>query len=75
MGSGSSNGPHGIDPTVRDRVMEQIPVVTDALDAAIANPTDDNLDDLREATDKLMRALGRVLLEVERQRSAPQSKP
>jgi hypothetical protein len=56
---------------VRDRVMEQIPVVTDALDAAIANPTEDVLDELREATDKLMRALGRVLLEVERRRTAP----
>jgi hypothetical protein len=72
---GNGSGPRGIDTTVRDRVMEQVPVVTDALDAAIANPTADNLDDLREATDKLMRALGRVLLEVERQRSAPQSKP
>jgi hypothetical protein len=72
---GNGSGPGGIDPTVRDRVMEQIPVVTDALDAAIANPTEDVLDELREATDKLMRALGRVLLEVERQRSAPQSKP
>jgi hypothetical protein len=71
VGSGNSNDPHGIDPMVRDRVMEQIPVVTDALDAAIANPTDDHLDELHEATDKLMRALGRVLLEVERQRSAP----
>jgi hypothetical protein len=72
---GNGSGPRGIDTTVRDRVMEQIPVVTDALDAAIANPTADHLDELREATDKLMRALGRVLLEVERQRSAPQSKP
>jgi hypothetical protein len=71
VGSGNVSGPRGIDPTVRDRVMEEIPLVTDALDAAIANPTDDVLDELREATDKLMRALGRVLLEVERQRTAP----
>jgi hypothetical protein len=70
VGVGNGSGPRGIDPTVRDRLMEQIPVVTDALDAAIANPTDDHLDKLREATDKLMRALGRILLEVERQRSA-----
>jgi hypothetical protein len=69
---GNGSGPRGIDPMVRDRIMEQIPVVTDALDAAMANPTDDVLDELREATDKLMRALGRVLLEVERQRSAPE---
>jgi hypothetical protein len=72
VGVGNGSGPRGIDPTVRDRVMEQIPGVADALDAAIANPTNDVLDELREATDKLMRALGRVLLEVERQRSAPE---
>jgi hypothetical protein len=69
VGSRNGSGRRGIDPTTRDRVMEQIPVVTDALDAAIANPTENVLDELREATDKLMRALGRVLLEVERQRS------
>jgi hypothetical protein len=68
---GNGGGSRGIDAKVRDRVMQQIPVVTDALDAAIANPTDDVLDDLRDATDELMRALGRVLLEIERQRSAP----
>jgi hypothetical protein len=45
--------------------------VTDAVEAAVANPTDDNLDKLREATDKLVRALSRVLIEVERQRNAP----
>lgn len=71
MGVGNGGGSRRIDPKVRARVMEQIPVVTDALDAAIANPTDDVLDGLREAADELMRALGRVLLEVERQRSAP----
>jgi hypothetical protein len=71
VGGGNGGGSRGIDPKVRDRVMEQIPVVTDALDAAIADPTDDALNDLRDATDELMRALGRVLLEVERQRSAP----
>jgi hypothetical protein len=68
---GDESDPHGVDPALRDRVTEQIPIVTDALEAAVANPTDDNLDQLREATDKLMRALSRVLIEVERQRSAP----
>jgi hypothetical protein len=70
VGSASTNR-RGIDPALRDRVMEQIPIVTDALDAAISNPSDDALDDLREAVDNLMRALGRVLIELERQRSAP----
>ena len=68
---GDDSDPHGVDPALRDRVMEQIPIVTDALEAAVATPTKDNLDELREATDKLMRALARVLIEVERQRNAP----
>jgi hypothetical protein len=45
--------------------------VTDALEAAVADPTDDNLDELGDATDKLMRALSRVLIEVARKRRAP----
>jgi len=65
------SNPAAVDPALRDRIMKQIPIVTDALDAAIANPTDDKLERLREETDKLMRALGRVLIEIERQRSAP----
>jgi hypothetical protein len=65
---GDDSDPHGVDPALRDRVMGQIPIVTDALEAAVANPTDDNLNELREATDMLMRALARVLIVVERQR-------
>ena len=67
---GDDSDPHGVDPALRDRVMEQIPAVTDALEAAVANPTDRNLDELHEAIDKLMRALSRVLIEVARQRKA-----
>jgi hypothetical protein len=70
---GGDSDPHGVDPALRDRVVEQIPIVTDALEAVVANPSDDKLDKLREATDKLMRALSRVLIEVERQRNAPMS--
>jgi hypothetical protein len=70
--SDNTNGaPTGVDQALRDRVMEQIAVVQDALDAAVANPTDSALNELSEATDKLMRALARVLLEIERQRSSP----
>jgi hypothetical protein len=65
------NDGDGLDPALRDRVTEQITIVTDALDAAVSNSTDASLDELREATDNLMRALARVLLEIERQRSAP----
>jgi hypothetical protein len=75
MGDGVSdntNGaPTGFDQALRDRVIEQIAIVQEALDAAVANPTDPALNELSEATDKLMRALARVLLEVERQRSSP----
>jgi hypothetical protein len=70
--SDNTNGARtGVDQALRDRVTEQIAIVQDALDAAVANPTDSALDELSEATDKLMRALARVLLEVERQRSSP----
>jgi hypothetical protein len=68
---GDNGDPRGVDPALRDRVIEQIPIVTDALEAAVADPTDDNLDGLREAADKLMRALSRVLIVIERQRSTP----
>jgi hypothetical protein len=67
---GDDSDPHGIDPALRDRVMEQIPIVTHALEAAVANPTDGNLNEVHEAIDKLMRALSRVLIEVARQRNA-----
>jgi hypothetical protein len=67
---GDDSDPHGVDPALRDRVMEQIQIVTDALEAAVANSTDGNLNQLHEAVDKLMRALGRVLIEVARQRNA-----
>jgi hypothetical protein len=60
----------GVDPSVRDRVVEQIPIMVDALDAAVANPTSENLQRLRDETDKLMRALGRVLIELRRVRGA-----
>jgi hypothetical protein len=67
----TDGAPTGVDQALRDRVIEQIAIVQDALDAAVANPTDSALNELSEATDKLMRALARVLLEVERQRSVP----
>lgn len=58
----------GIDPSLRDRVVEHIRTVTDALDLAVANPTDEALDELHGAADQLMRALGRILIETARQR-------
>jgi len=58
----------GIDPSLRERVMEQIGTFTDALEAASANPTDEALDELHKAADDLMRAVGRVLIEIAHQR-------
>ncbi len=58
----------GIDPSLRERVIEAIGRATDALEAASANPSDEALDELHQAADNLMRALGRVILEIERQR-------
>jgi hypothetical protein len=62
----------GIDPALRQRVIDGMSIVSDALDAAVTNPSDSNLDELHESTDKLMRALGRVLIEIELQRSLPE---
>jgi hypothetical protein len=62
----------GIDPALRQRVTDGMSIVSDALDAAVSNPGDSNLDELYESTDKLMRALGRVLIEIELQRSLPE---
>ena len=73
MTGNGDDGPRGIDPMLRKRVMDEITIVTDALDAAAADPADGALDELHEALDKLMRALGRVLIEIERQRKQPQS--
>jgi hypothetical protein len=67
----TNGAPTGVGQALRDRVVEQIAIVQDALDAAVANPTDSTLNELCEATDKLMRVLARVLLEIERQRSSP----
>lgn len=61
---------HGIDRELRERVNEESAILTDALDAAVADPTNDNLEELRAAADKLMRALGRILIEIARQQSA-----
>lgn len=67
MASTGDDDRRGIDPNLRERVIEQIGIVTDALDAVKANPTDEALEQLRDAADKLMRALGRVLIETTRQ--------
>jgi hypothetical protein len=67
------DAPAGIPPTLRERVIEQIGITTDALEAASANPSEETLDELHKAADNLMRALGRVILEIERQRGQQES--
>jgi hypothetical protein len=61
----------GIDQELRQRVMDGMSIVSDALEAVVNNPSDSNLDELHESTDKLMRALGRVLIEIGLQRNLP----
>jgi hypothetical protein len=62
----------GLDPSVSDRVTEEIKTFTEALEAATANPTPRALEKLEEAADHLMRATGRVLIELGRLRGKHQ---
>jgi cell division GTPase FtsZ len=61
-----------IDPTLRERVSQGIEALTDAFDKAIADCNDQTLSELHKAADDLMRALGRVLLEIEQLRASHQ---
>lgn len=61
--------PGELDRSVGDRVSKEIEGFAEALEAASANPTPRTLDELEEAADGLMRAAGRVLIEVGRLRS------
>ncbi len=69
-GNGDDDRP-GVDPALRQRILDEFVRLKGALDAAAANPTDQALDGLREAADSMMRALARILLEAERQRGTP----
>jgi hypothetical protein len=69
-GNGNDDRP-GVDPALRQRILDEFARLKGALDAAAANPTDQALDGLREAADSMMRALARVLLDAERQRGKP----
>ena len=63
----------GLTPAIRKRVMAQIPIFSEALEAVSTKPTPKALDDLQEAADSLMRAVGRVLIETERLRGVHQT--
>ena len=64
-----TNDGAGIDPTVKERVVAQIEAFEEALDHAASDPSADARDRLREAADKLMRAVAAVLLELGKQQS------
>lgn len=60
------NGGGVLDPELRKRVADAVAEFERCFDAAVAQPTSKNFDALREATDRLMRAGARVLMELER---------
>jgi len=70
-----NHGTGGLDPGVSNRVTEEIETFTEALEAATANPTPKALDKLEDAADHLMRATGRVLIELGRLRGKQQDDP
>ncbi len=53
-----------LEDALLDRINRTIVELKRALDAAVAQPAAQNLDQLREATDHLMRASARVLIEL-----------
>jgi hypothetical protein len=59
----------GIDPDIRERVVEQIDAFTEALDEAADDPSAGAQDRFREAADELMRAVAAVMLELGKQPS------
>jgi hypothetical protein len=56
----------GVDKNLRDRVAEEIERFTQSLSAAEKDQTPQNLEALADAADRLMRAIGRVLIETKR---------
>jgi len=60
----------GIDPAVRERVVERIDAFKEVLDEAADDPSADAQERLREAADELMRAVAAVMLELGNQPSS-----
>ncbi len=54
------------DPPLRVRVGKSVADFQHCFDTAIAHPSQEALDELRKATDQLMRSGARVLLELSR---------
>jgi hypothetical protein len=66
-----NQGKGGLDPIVSERVTEEIEAFSEALEAARVSPTRQALDKLEDAADHLMRATGRVMIELGRLRGSP----
>ncbi len=65
---------HVLEEALLDRINRATAELKRALDAAVGQPTAQNLDQLREATDRLMRASARVLIQLgQGQRAGPSS--
>jgi len=58
----------GIDLSLRDSIMVELSAFLVAFEAVASNPGRDDLDRLRNATDRLLRAAARVRIELERVR-------
>lgn len=57
----------GLSESLRERVAEEIERFNEAFSAAEKDETPENLKDLADAGDRLMRAVAAVLIEVNRQ--------
>ena len=56
-----------LDESLRDRVAEEVERFNEAFSAVESDETPQNLENLAHAADRLMRAVGRVLIEAKRQ--------
>jgi len=68
-------GTQGIDEALRERVVRDMAIFNDAMDAATDDSTSEILGELEQAADRLMRAVGRVLLEAKRLREREDRTP
>jgi hypothetical protein len=59
----------GLDPAVRERAIAGIEAFQEVLDDVGSDPSADDRDKLREAADRLMRAVAGVMLELGKQPS------
>jgi hypothetical protein len=54
----------GLDPAIRIRALEALETLRDALDHSAANDCPAIAHDLREAADKTMRAVARIMMDI-----------